>query len=76
MHDRRGAYRHPEPRSVMGTNQAQVGWALAEDGRRIVSLCAVDNLMKGAAGSAVQCLNLMWGWEESLGLRFVALHPC
>ena len=75
VHDRGGSYRHPEPRSVSGTNRAEVGWELAADGRRIVALCAIDNLMKGAAGTAVQCLNLMWGLDEGLGLRFIGLHP-
>jgi len=38
-------------------------------------MCAIDNLMKGAAGSAVQCMNLMHGWEETTGLTFPGLHP-
>jgi N-acetyl-gamma-glutamyl-phosphate/LysW-gamma-L-alpha-aminoadipyl-6-phosphate reductase len=38
-------------------------------------MCAIDNLMKGASGSAVQCLNLMMGWDETLGLEFAGLHP-
>ncbi|HVR30292.1 MAG TPA: N-acetyl-gamma-glutamyl-phosphate reductase, partial [Thermoanaerobaculia bacterium] len=42
---------------------------------RVVALCAIDNLMKGAAGTAVQCLNLMMGWDETLGLGFPGLHP-
>ena len=43
--------------------------------RLIVALCALDNLMKGAAGTAVQCLNLMHGWPEQTGLRLIGLHP-
>ena len=42
---------------------------------RIVSIAAIDNLMKGAAGSAVQAMNIMCGWEETLGLEFSGLHP-
>ena len=38
-------------------------------------ISAIDNLMKGAAGSAVQTMNLMLGWEEATGLDFVGLHP-
>jgi len=75
VHERGVAYRHPEPRLVSGTNHADVGWALAEDGRRIVALSAIDNLMKGAAGSAVQCLNLMNGFEEMAGLDAIGIHP-
>jgi N-acetyl-gamma-glutamyl-phosphate/LysW-gamma-L-alpha-aminoadipyl-6-phosphate reductase len=38
-------------------------------------MCAIDNLMKGASGSAVQCMNLMLRWEETTGLEFMGLHP-
>jgi N-acetyl-gamma-glutamyl-phosphate/LysW-gamma-L-alpha-aminoadipyl-6-phosphate reductase len=38
-------------------------------------MCAIDNLMKGAAGSAVQSLNVMMGWDETTGLGFAGLHP-
>ena len=39
----------------------------SEDGRKVTLLCAIDNLMKGAAGCAVQCLNLMCGFDERTG---------
>jgi N-acetyl-gamma-glutamyl-phosphate/LysW-gamma-L-alpha-aminoadipyl-6-phosphate reductase len=42
---------------------------------RLVALAAIDNLGKGAAGTAVQCMNLMLGWDETLGLQFTGLHP-
>ena len=42
---------------------------------RVVALCAIDNLMKGAAGTAMQCANIMMGWDETLGLDFPGLHP-
>jgi N-acetyl-gamma-glutamyl-phosphate/LysW-gamma-L-alpha-aminoadipyl-6-phosphate reductase len=38
-------------------------------------MAAIDNLGKGAAGSAVQCMNLMMGWDETAGLEFCGLHP-
>ncbi len=41
----------------------------------MVAIAAIDNLMKGAAGSAVQCMNLMMGWDETAGLGFPGLHP-
>lgn len=75
VHERGGAYRHPEPKILAGTNYADVGWAVDEETGRIVALCAIDNLGKGAAGSAVQCINIMHGWEERLGLEFWGLHP-
>ncbi|CAA9307874.1 MAG: N-acetyl-gamma-aminoadipyl-phosphate reductase, partial [uncultured Chloroflexia bacterium] len=75
VHERNGIYRHPEPKILAGTNYADVGWALDEGTGRVVALCAIDNLGKGAAGSAVQCINLMHGWEEVTGLTFWGLHP-
>ena len=70
VHDRGGIYRHPEPKLLAGTNLADVGWELDPATGRIVALAAIDNLGKGAAGTAVQCMNLMLGWEETLGLEF------
>ncbi len=75
VHDKSGAYRHPEPRALAGTNYGDVGWELGADGRRLVVLSAIDNLGKGAAGTAVQCLNLMAGFQEDTALRSISLHP-
>ena len=75
VHDRGGIYRHPEPKLLSGTNLADVGWELDERTGRFVAIAAIDNLGKGAAGSAVQCLNLMAGWPETAGLEFGGLHP-
>ena len=71
----RGIYRVPEPKILAGTNYADIGFDLDESSGHVVSICAIDNLMKGASGSAVQCMNLMMGWEETLGLDFAGLHP-
>lgn len=73
--EKQGIYRYPEPKILAGSNYADVGFALDEGSGRIVAICAIDNLMKGAAGSAVQAMNLMCGWEETAGLEFVGLHP-
>ncbi len=73
--ERTGIYRYPEPKILAGSNHADVGFELDERTGRVVALCAIDNLMKGAAGTAVQCLNLMMGWEETTGLGFPGLHP-
>jgi N-acetyl-gamma-glutamyl-phosphate/LysW-gamma-L-alpha-aminoadipyl-6-phosphate reductase len=64
VHDRGGIYRHPEPKLLAGTNLADVGWELDQNTGRIVALAAIDNLGKGAAGTAVQCMNLMLGWKK------------
>ncbi|MGC8800070.1 MAG: N-acetyl-gamma-glutamyl-phosphate reductase [Chloroflexus sp.] len=73
--ERQGIYRYPEPKILAGTNYADVGFAYEPTTGRIVSICAIDNLMKGAAGSAVQCMNLMCGFAETTGLTFIGLHP-
>ena len=73
--EQRGIYRVPEPKILAGSNYADLGFDFDETNGHIVSMCAIDNLMKGAAGSAVQCMNLMMGWHETLGLEFAGLHP-
>lgn len=73
--DRTGLYRYPEPKILAGSNYADVGFELEASTGRVVALCAIDNLMKGAAGTALQCANIMMGWDERLGLEFPGLHP-
>ena len=70
-----GIYRYPEPKILAGSNYADVGFEFDPTTRRIVAMGAIDNLMKGAAGTAVQCMNLMLGWDETTGLGFPGLHP-
>ncbi len=72
---RTGLYRYPEPKILSGSNYADVGFEFDPTTGRVVALCAIDNLMKGAAGTAVQCANVMMGWDETLGLEFPGLHP-
>jgi N-acetyl-gamma-glutamyl-phosphate/LysW-gamma-L-alpha-aminoadipyl-6-phosphate reductase len=73
--DRSGIHRVPDPKILAGSNYADVGFDLDPDSGRVVSLAAIDNLMKGAAGSAVQAMNIMCGFEETAGLEFPGLHP-
>lgn len=75
VNDRKGIYRYPEPKILAGTNWCDVGFAKDERANRVVVISAIDNLMKGAAGTAVQAMNLMFGWPEQTGLEFVGLHP-
>jgi N-acetyl-gamma-glutamyl-phosphate/LysW-gamma-L-alpha-aminoadipyl-6-phosphate reductase len=70
-----GIFRAPEPKILAGSNWADVGFYLADDGRKVTLLSAIDNLVKGAAGSAVQCLNVMRGFDERAGLSFPGMHP-
>lgn len=73
--ERGGLHRLPDPRVVAGSNHADVGFAIDERSGRIVALCAIDNLMKGAAGSAVQAMNVALGLPESAGLGFPGIFP-
>lgn len=73
--ERRGLYRYPEPKVVSGTNFADVGFEVDDRTGRVVAISAIDNLMKGAAGSAVQSMNLMLGLEETSGLWWPGIHP-
>jgi len=70
---RAGAHRLPDPKLLSGSNYCDVGFAA--DGDRITAIAALDNLVKGGAGAAVQCLNIRTGQPETLGLEFPGLHP-
>jgi N-acetyl-gamma-glutamyl-phosphate reductase len=71
----RGQDAAPELREVRGTNRCAIGWRWDEDTRQAVVITAIDNLGKGAAGQAVQCLNVMLGLPETTGLETPALVP-
>ena len=73
--ERTGIFRNPEPKLLAGSNFADVGFALDPRGDRVVALCAIDNLMKGAAGNGVQAMNVACGFAETAGLEFPGLHP-
>ncbi|WP_336336261.1 N-acetyl-gamma-glutamyl-phosphate reductase [Haloarcula brevis] len=70
-----GVYRYPEPKSVAGTNRAEVGFELDPGNKRLVVFSAIDNMMKGSAGQAVHAANVALGIEETAGLEFQGLHP-
>jgi N-acetyl-gamma-glutamyl-phosphate/LysW-gamma-L-alpha-aminoadipyl-6-phosphate reductase len=70
-----GVYRYPEPKSVAGTNTAELGFELDEDNDRLVVFSAIDNMMKGSAGQAVHAANVALGIEETAGLDHRGLHP-
>ena len=73
--ERSGIYRYPEPKLLSGTNYCDIGFEVDTDNRRLVVMSAIDNLMKGAAGQAVQAFNLMFDLPEDTGLGFTGLHP-
>jgi LysW-gamma-L-alpha-aminoadipyl-6-phosphate/LysW-L-glutamyl-5-phosphate reductase len=72
---RQGGYRLPEPKILSGSNYCDIGFAADPPTGTVVAIAALDNLMKGGAGNAVQCLNIRMGWPERLGLEFAGLHP-
>jgi len=72
---RTGIHRYPDPKLLSGTNFCDIGFEVDPQSNRVVVISAIDNLMKGAAGSAVQSMNLMCGFDERAGLSFPGLHP-
>lgn len=70
-----GVYRYPEPKILSGSNYCDVGYEKDAHSRRVVIMAATDNLMKGAAGQAVQSMNIRLGFDEDAGLGFPGLHP-
>lgn len=75
VRDLRGLYRYPDPKAVVGSNFCDIGFEVDDYTGRLVLLSATDNLIKGAAGSAVQCMNVMLGFDERTGLESAGLHP-
>ena len=59
----------PQVQFSLHSNYCDLGFCLAEDGRRLVLISCIDNLVKGAAGQAVQNMNVMYGWGEEEGLQ-------
>jgi N-acetyl-gamma-glutamyl-phosphate/LysW-gamma-L-alpha-aminoadipyl-6-phosphate reductase len=75
IRDKKGLYKFPDPKFVVGSNFCDIGFDIDEDNQRLVALSASDNLMKGAAGSAIQNMNVMCGYDEMDGLRYTPLTP-
>jgi N-acetyl-gamma-glutamyl-phosphate/LysW-gamma-L-alpha-aminoadipyl-6-phosphate reductase len=70
-----GVHRYPEPKILSGSNYCDVGFERDPHSNRLVVMAALDNLMKGAAGQAVQAFNIRFGFDEDCGLEFPGLHP-
>ena len=66
---------HPETRSVRGSNQCRIAVHRPQGGNTVVVLSVIDNLVKGAAGQALQNMNIMFGLDENIGLEVVPLLP-
>ena len=63
-----GSTRYPDLKNVVGTNRLEIAWRVDPRTGRIILMSAEDNLVKGAAGQAIQCFNIMNGWNEAFGL--------
>ncbi|MCS7114713.1 MAG: N-acetyl-gamma-glutamyl-phosphate reductase [Nitrososphaerota archaeon] len=72
---RKGLYQLPDPKVVVGTNFCDIGFETDSRTGRLVVLSAIDNLLKGAAGQGVQCLNILLGVDEKTGLESPGFHP-
>ena len=70
-----GIHRYPEPKLLAGSNYCDIGFERDPHSNRLVVLSAIDNLMKGAAGQAIQAFNIASGFDETTGLEFPGLHP-
>ncbi len=66
---------YPQTKWAWGTNLCYIGIEVDSRTGRVIVMSAIDNLIKGQAGQAVQCLNLMMGWDESLGLPQLSFYP-
>ena len=75
IRDQNGLYKFPDPKFLVGSNFCDIGFDIDPDNNRLIAISASDNLMKGAAGSAVQNLNVMHGLDEMVGLRYTPLTP-
>ena len=65
----------PETKWVEGSNYVDVNFVIDERTHRVVMMGALDNLVKGAAGQAVQNMNLLYGHDEAEGLKMVPMFP-
>ncbi len=73
--DRAGFQRYPDVKYVIGSNLVDVGFEIDNRLNRLVVLAAIDNLMKGASGQAVQAMNVALGFPETTALDQVPLYP-
>lgn len=71
----KGCYQLPDPKVTQGTNYCDIGFEIDEHANRLLMFSAIDNMVKGASGQGVQCLNIMMGIDETTGLKSTGFHP-
>lgn len=75
VRDVKGPYRLPNPNILIGSNYCDIGFEVDAHFNHLVIISAIDNMMKGASGQGVQCLNLLLGVDERTGLEAPGFHP-
>ncbi|MCQ5377643.1 MAG: N-acetyl-gamma-glutamyl-phosphate reductase [Candidatus Methanomethylicia archaeon] len=75
VRDHKGLHMLPDPKNVVGSNFCDVGFELDPHAKRLITFGAIDNLLKGAAGQAIQNFNIMLGVDETTGIRFAGVRP-
>lgn len=73
--DHKGLHMLPDPKNVIGSNFCDVGFEIDPHAKRLITFGAIDNMLKGAAGQAVQNFNLMIGVDERTGIGFTGVRP-
>jgi N-acetyl-gamma-glutamyl-phosphate/LysW-gamma-L-alpha-aminoadipyl-6-phosphate reductase len=71
----KGRYQLPDPKITLGTNYCDIGFEIDKYANRLLIFSAIDNMVKGASGQGVQCLNIMMGIDETSGLKSTGFHP-
>jgi N-acetyl-gamma-glutamyl-phosphate/LysW-gamma-L-alpha-aminoadipyl-6-phosphate reductase len=71
----KGPYQLPDPKVTQGTNFCDIGFEIDEHANRLLLFSAIDNMVKGASGQGVQCLNIMMGIDETTALKSTGFHP-
>jgi N-acetyl-gamma-glutamyl-phosphate/LysW-gamma-L-alpha-aminoadipyl-6-phosphate reductase len=71
----KGCYQLPDPKVTLGTNFCDIGFELDPHANRLLLFSAIDNMVKGASGQGVQCMNIMMGIDETTGIKSTGFHP-
>ncbi|KON33935.1 MAG: N-acetyl-gamma-glutamyl-phosphate reductase [miscellaneous Crenarchaeota group-6 archaeon AD8-1] len=72
---KKGPYKLPDPKIVLGTNFCDIGFELDSRVNHLLIFSAIDNMIKGASGQGIQCLNILMGIPENSGLNNIGFHP-
>ncbi len=71
----KGLYQLPDPKVTLGTNYCDIGFEIDKRTNRLLVFAAIDNMVKGASGQGVQCLNILMDIDETTGLKSTGFHP-